>query len=172
MKYKERIHKKLLELERKVKGSYITVALLGAGEAKINERRKIQQKLEKDGIVTLIPEDDFPEFAPSLFEEAILEKADIDLVFINVESWGTVAEFAHFYDKGNIAPKLRVLVHYYYHPLYGTSKSYLTDLYLTYLAKYSHVYAYSNRRGMFPTPKKIIATLARRYRELKFLGKI
>ena len=171
MSYKKRIREKLSELERSIKENYMVVALLGAGGSGIDERRRIARILEADGIVALIPEDDFPEFAPSLIEEVILKKADIDLIFINVESWGTVAEFSQFHDKKDIALKLRVLVQHSYHPLYGSSKSYLTDLYLTHLAKYGHVYAYSVE-GLFPTPERIIRILARRYKELKFLGKI
>jgi len=171
MSYKRKIREELSELERKLNERYMVVALLGAGGKRIDERRKIGRRLESDGIVALIPEDDFPEFAPSLIEEVIFEKADIDLVFINIESWGTVAEFAQFHDKKEIAAKLRVLVQHSYHPLYGASTSYLTDLYLTHLAKYGHVYACGGR-GRFPTPERVIRILAKRFRELKFLGKI
>ncbi len=102
-----------------------------------------------------------------------MERADVDLIFINVESWGSATEFAQFHDKKLIAPKLRVLVPYKHHPLYGTSKSYLTDLYLTHLAIYGHVYAYDDEReSIFPTSEKIIVTLSLRYRRLKALGKI
>ena len=166
--YRDKLRQELSELERRVKESCIIVALLGTGGKGIVERREIGQKLEADGIIALIPEDDFPEFSPSLIEEVILKRADTDLIFINVESWGTVAEFVQFHDKKDIAPKLRVLVYHAYHPLYGSSKSYLTDVYLTHLAVYGHVYAHGNEKCGFPTSERIITILANRYKELKF----
>lgn len=172
LSYRDRVRQELSELERRVRESCIVVALLGAGGKGIVERRKIGQRLEAKGIIALIPEDDFPEFSPSLIEEVILRRADIDLIFINVESWGTVAEFVQFHDEKDIAPKLRVLVQHAYHPLYGNSTSYLTDVYLTHLAVYGHLYAYGNEECGFPTSERIIMVLANRYKELKFLGKI
>ena len=91
----------------------------------------------------------------------------MDLIFINVESWGSATEFGQFHDKKDIAPKLRVLTPYEYHPMYGSSTSYLTDLYLTHVVKYGHVYACDDSsRSTFPTSEKIVITMATRYRRL------
>lgn len=150
------IREKRRELEQRVKETCIIVVLLGAGGKGLERRRKLDEILEKDGILTLVPEDDFaPDAAPSLTEEAVLEKADVDLIFINVESWGSATEFGQFHDKRSIAQKLRVLTFYEYHPIYGASTSYLTDLYLIHMVKYGHVYAYDdNGRSVFPTSEK------------------
>ncbi|RLE96874.1 MAG: hypothetical protein DRJ63_09975 [Thermoprotei archaeon] len=114
-------------------------------------------------MICLIPEEDFPkEVSPSIIEEAIFRKADVDLIFVNVESWGSATEFAQLVRIKEVAQKLRVLTHYKYHPLYGRSKSYLT-----YMALYGHVYAYSNCGKIFPTDSEIIVTLAKRFREIK-----
>lgn len=152
----------------------IIAVLLGAGGKGLKKRRNIEKKLEKEGILTLIPEDDFaPDVAPSITEQSVLEKSDVDIVFIDVESWGSATEFGQYHDKEGVAPKLRILVPYRYHPLYGTSASYLTDLYLTHTAKYGHVYAYDDsERTAFPTSEKIIMKLAIRYRLLVVIGKI
>jgi hypothetical protein len=99
------------------------------------------------GMIVLIPEDDFPrEVAPSLVEEAMLSKGDVELVFINVESWGTVTESTQFHRNRRIAPELMVLVGHEHHLLYGSSASYLTDVYLTHLAVFGHVYAIDDSR--------------------------
>ena len=171
---RESIQEKRRELERHVKETCIIVALLGAGGYGLERRRNIDKKLEKEGILSLIPEDDFaPDVAPSSTEEAVLERADVDLIFINVESWGSATEFGQFHDKNNIAPKLRVLTPHEYHPMYGSSTSYLTDLYLTHMVKHGHVYAYDDSsRSTFPTSEKIVMTIATRYRRLVALGKI
>ena len=168
------IQEKRRELERRVGETSIIVVLLGVGNKGLERRRNLDEKLEEVGILSLVPEDDFaPDVAPSLTEEAILERADVDLIFINVESWGSATEFGQFHDKRNIAPKLRVLTPYKYHPIYGSSTSYLTDLYLTHTVKYGHVYAYDNSsRSAFPTSEKIVITIATRYRRLVALGKI
>ncbi|HIE14506.1 TPA: hypothetical protein EYP70_04470 [Candidatus Bathyarchaeota archaeon] len=160
------IQEKRRELEERVKETCIIVVLLGAGGQGLERRRNLDEKLEKEGILCLVPEDDFaPDVAPSLTEEAVLEEADVDLIFVNVESWGSVTEFVKFHDKKNVAQKLRVLTFYEYHPMYGTSASYLTDVYLTHMVKYGHVYAYDdNRRSNFPTSEKIIITIATRHR--------
>jgi len=168
------IQEKRRELERRVGETSIIVVLLGVGNKGLERRRNLDEKLEEVGILSLVPEDDFaPDVAPSLTEEAILERADVDLIFINVESWGSATEFGQFHDKRDIAPKLRVLTPYKYHPIYGSSTSYLTDLYLTHTVKYGHVYAYDNSsRSAFPTSEKIVITIATRYRRLVALGKI
>jgi len=168
------IHEEKNRIEKSLKETYITVALLGAGGKGIEKRREMAKKLEENGVIALIPEDDFaPDVAPSLIEEAVLEKADVDLVFVNVESWGSATEFAQFYDNALIAPKLRVLTHYKYHPIYGSSKSYLTDLYLSFIAKHGHVYAYGEEEeSKFPDSETIILVLSLRYKLLKALGKV
>ncbi len=169
---RRKIREEIERLAKKIGDTCIIVALLGAGGRGIEERRRIKLHLEKMNIITLIPEDDIPEeLSPSLLEEAILTKSDIDLIFVNVESWGTATEFAQFHDKHEIAYKLRVLVPAEYHPIYGREGGYLTDLYLTHLTLYGHVYAYGNGER-FPKPEKIILTIAMRFKELKALGKI
>jgi deoxyxylulose-5-phosphate synthase len=160
--------------ETLVRETCIIVVLLGAGGKEIRKRRSIARKLKDSGIIALIPEDDFaPDVAPSLIEEFIFKHSDVDLVFLNVESWGSATELAQFYDDIRIAPKLRILTFHKYHPLYGSSKSYLSDLYLTHIAKYGHVYAYDDsKESAFPTSKKIILTLSISYKILRALGKV
>ena len=159
-------------LEEKVKDTSIIVVLLGAGGRGLKKRRKIRAKLEEEGVIAIIPEDDFPaEEAPSVAEEAVFAEEDVDLIYVDVESWGSATEFTQFHEKKTTAHKLRVLTRQEYHPLYGASQSYLTDLYLSHLAVYGHVYAYSEE-GCFPPPEEIILKLSRRYKKLKALGKI
>lgn len=160
--------------ESLVRETCIIVVLLGAGGKEIVKRRSIARKLRDNGIIALIPEDDFaPDVAPSLTEEFIFKHSDVDLVFLNVESWGSATEFAQFHDDARIAPKLRVLTFHRHHPLYGSSKSYLSDLYLTHLAKYGHIYAYNDKEeNAFPTSEKIILTISIRYKLLRALGKV
>lgn len=171
---RESIRQKRRELEQRVKETCIIAVLLGAGGKGLDKRRNIEEKLEKEGVLALIPEDDFAsDVAPSITEKAVLEKSDVDIIFINVESWGSVTEFGQYHDKERVAPKLRVLVHYKYHPLYGTSTSYLTDLYLTHIVKYGHVYACDDSKTTtFPTSEKIIIKFAARHKMLLALGKI
>lgn len=119
----------------------------------------------------MIPEDDFPRgISPSLAEEAMLSRGDADLVFVDIQSWGSACEFAQFHEARAIARKLRVLVPPQYHPLHGRSKSYLTDLYLTHLAVHGHVYPVSTKDKSFPSAKKVIVKLSERYRMLKAIG--
>jgi len=162
------------KFESLVREACIIVILLGAGGKEIVKRRNIAKKLRDNGIIALIPEDDFaPDVAPSLTEEFIFKHSDVDLVFLNVESWGSATEFAQFHDDIRIAPKLRVLTFHKHHPLYGNSKSYLSDLYLTHIAKYGHVYAYDDKgESTFPTSEKIVLTISIRYKLLRALGKV
>ncbi|MGC8870793.1 MAG: hypothetical protein ACP5PT_06880 [Brevinematia bacterium] len=171
---KDWIRSERRKLEDLVKETCIIVVLLGAGGKEIKKRRGIAKKLRDNGIIALIPEDDFaPDVAPSLTEEFIFKDSDVDLVFINVESWGSATEFAQFHDHVSIAPKLRILTFHKHHPLYGNSKSYLSDLYLTHLTKYGHVYAYDDEKeSVFPTSEKIILMLSIRYKLLRVLGKV
>lgn len=161
-------------IENLLKETQIIVVLLGAGGKGIEIRREIAKKLDYNGIIALIPEDDFaPDVAPCLTEEAIFKEADLDLIFVNVESWGSAIEFVQFHDNVIVAPKLRILTYYKHHPIYGSSKSYLTDLYLSYIAKYGHVYAYGDeKRNGFPSPEEIILILSLRYKLLKVFGKV
>jgi len=159
-------------VEKKIRETSIIIVLLGAGGRGLRQRRVLKSRLASMGMVALIPEDDFPgEVAPSLVEEALLSKGDVELVFINVESWGTATEFTQFHGNRRIAPKLRVLVEHVHHPLYGGSASYLTDVYMTHLAVFGHVYAVGGSRGnVFPTVREVVVKLAERYRVCKALG--
>ena len=159
-------------LRKKIRETSVIIVLLGAGGRGLRQRRMLRDELASMGMIALIPEDDFPgEVAPSLVEEAMLSKGDVELVFINVESWGTVTEFTQFHRNRRITPKLRVLVRHEHHPLYGGSGSYLTDVYLTHLAVFGHVYAIDDsRRTLFPTARETVVKLADRYRLCKALG--
>lgn len=168
---RKEIEKSIKELEETVEKTSILVVLLGAGGQGLAQRRTIARKLTAMGIVALIPEDDFPRhIAPSLVEKALLSKGDVELIFVNVESWGSVTEFGQFHEKSRIAPKLRVIVDRTYHPLYGSSKSYTTDLYMTHTAVYGHVYAYDDARtSPFPSPRVLVTRLTDRFRQWKAL---
>lgn len=163
------LHSLQKRLEREFKETSIVVVLLGAGGKGLEQRRTLKKKLAISGIIPLVPEDDFPkEIAPSLVEIAMLLKGDIELVLIDVESWGSTTEFAQLYGNSRIAPKLGVLVDHQHHPLYGSAKGYLSDLYLTHVAVFGHVYAV-NEGGMgpFPSPNELTLKLAERYRQWK-----
>jgi hypothetical protein len=170
-KFRESLGRLKGELERRVRETSIIVVLLGAGGKALDERRRIKEDLTRSAIIALIPEEDFPRhLSPSLIERAMLRGGDIELVFINLESWGSATEFGQFHESPNIAPKLRVLVDRAYHPLYGDSKSYLSDLYLTHEAVFGHVYATNSRgNGPFPNPRDVVVKLAERYRQWKAL---
>ena len=120
--------------------------------------------------------------AASLSERDMLSQADLDLAFINVQSWGSAAEFAEFQSESDIAPKLRILVERKYHPLYGTSdgSGYLTDSYLTHDAVFGHVYMYrlqwrkdgkeeEDSPEWIPSTDEIILKISDRYRQWKAL---
>lgn len=159
------------DLERRLKLASVVVVLLGAGGRGLEERRLIAEELREMGAIALVPEDDFPDAAPSVVEEVLLERGDVDLVFISVESWGSVAEFSQFHDRPRVGPKLRVLVPWDRHPLYG-SGGYLTDLYLTHLVKYGHVYAFGRNGRPFPSPGSIAVKIVGRHMALAALGKL
>lgn len=163
------------EMERKLRETFLVVFLMGAGGNGLDERRLIKKALEKKGVLAIIAEDDLPQdVAPSLVEEYVLGNGEVELAFINVDSWGSATEFAQYHRNKQIASKLRVLVENKYHPLYGRSRSYLTDLYLTHSALYGHVYAYGKtapQTSVFPSPMKLVIKLATRHKELKALGK-
>ncbi len=142
--------------------------MLGANGEGLAERRKIARTLKRKGIIVLVPEDDFPrDVSPSVAEPATLADGDVDLVFLNLQSWGTAGEFGQFHENQRIAPKLRVLVPLEYHPFHGKEKGYLTDLYLAHLARFGHVYGVASKdMATFRSAKTIITKLAERYRQI------
>jgi len=159
------------ETEDRLKRAGLVVMLLGSSGRGLDQRRAIAHVLRSRGIVALVPEDDFPaEIGPSVIEEEILERSDMDLVFLSIESWGAATEFGQFSSNPRIAPKLRVLVRPEYHPVHSPSGSYLSDLYLTHLVRYGHVYPVNGgRQAPVPSAKALIPMLAERHREIKAL---
>ena len=161
---------------KRVAGAWTLVALLGAGGQGLEDRRAIARKLEDIGIGALVPEDDLPRgLAPSLLERRILSKADVELVFLNVQSWGSVAEFAQFGSDPALARKLRILVERKHHPIYGagSSSGYLSDAYLTHEAVFGHVYMFRheiNDPDWLPTTAEIVLRIAERYRQWKVIS--
>lgn len=114
----KRLHSLQKHLEREVRERSTVAVLLGAGGKGLEQRRALKKELTTYGIIALIPDNDFPrEIAPSLIEIAMLSEGDIELVFVNVESWGSATEFAQLHGNTTIAQKLRVLVNHAYHPL-------------------------------------------------------
>jgi hypothetical protein len=170
------IERKEREVHRELKATKVIIALLGASGKGLEERRSMAEELSRKGFLTVIPEDVLPpEVSPSLLERRILAAEDLDLVFVNVESWGSASEFSDFHQDHRIAPKLRVIVEREYHPLYGSSKGYLTDIYLTHDAVFGHVYMYRRGRsdpaeGRVPTPREVVMTISDRFRQWKVLG--
>ena len=141
------VHSMREKLELTLRRAGIIVALLGKGESGLVERRRIASVLRTQGVIALVPEDDFPkEAGPSLVEPAVLSESDVDLVFLNVDSWGSAVEFGGFHRHPAIAPKLRVLVSPDHHPLHSPMRGYLMDLYLTHLAAFGHVYPVDGKR--------------------------
>ena len=164
-----RVHIIRAEAEERLKRSGLILILLGSSERGLDERRQVAEVLRGRGIVALVPEDDFPkEIGPSVIEDDVLERGDVDLVFLSIESWGAATEFGQFASNPRIAPKLRVLVRPEYHPVHSPSNSYLTDLYLTHLVRYGHVYPVDGgRQAPVPSAKALIPMLAERHREIK-----
>src|SRR5437867_1872393 len=125
------VHSFVQDFEQEVRQTVIVIALLGSESKGLAERRGLASTLAPKGVLAFIPEDHLPqEVSPALAEPALLSKGDLDLVFLNVESWGTATEFGQFSENPAIARKLRVMVKPEYHPFHGTSKSYLSDAYL------------------------------------------
>ncbi len=157
------------QAEARASSAYVTVVLLGKGGDGLEERRQIARLLERGGMNVVIPEDDLPrEQSASLAEEEMLLHGDADLVFLNVDSWGTATEFGQLHDREPVGRKLRVLVPAPYHPLYGDKGGYLTDLYLTHLAVFGHVYAVGmGGRIAAPTAQEAVVRLAERFSEAK-----
>ena len=158
-------------LKRTLRRTRLVVALLGAGGQGLSERRRIASALARQGVQTVVPEDDFPdEEAPSLVEEEVLSGGNVDLVFVNVESWGSAAEFAQLRANPRIARKLRVLVSPAHHPLFEGGTGYLTDLYLSHLAEFGHVYAVDGEALARPrSALAVIEKLSARHRQVKAL---
>ncbi len=102
----------------------------------------------------------------------MLSRGDAELVFVNIQSWGSASEFVQFHQDREIGRNLRVLVPCRYHPLHGRSKSYLTDLYLTHLAVHGHVYPVGLGKRSFPSAMTVIVKLSERYRMLKAIGNL
>ncbi len=165
------VHARFRALKRKLRRTRLVVALLGAGGQGLSERRRIASALARQGVQTVVPEDDFPgEEAPSLLEEEVFSGDSVDLVFVNVESWGSAAEFAQLRANPRIAPKLRVLVSPAHHPLFEGGSGYLTDLYLSHLAEYGHVYAVDGEIPARPrSALAVVGRLSARHRRVKAL---
>jgi len=167
-----RLRATLRELERRGRRRGVIVVLMGSGGRGLLQRRRLRDALSREGVIPLIPEDDFPQdVPPSIVERMVLSRAEIDLIFLNLQSWGTATEFGQFHEHRRIARKLRVLVDCHYHPLCSNSRSYLSDLYLTHLVAYGHVYPITSNRGSpCPSAKKTIVRLAVRYGQWRALG--
>lgn len=169
------VERKAREVQRRIKATKVTVALLGASGKGLEERRSMSETLFRKGFIAIIPEDDAPmDVSSSLYERSMLTDEELDLAFINVESWGSVSEFSEFHHDSKIASKLRVMVDPDYHPLYSSSKSYLSDAYLTHDAVFGHVYMSRRSDGTtdygVPTPWNLVMVISERYRQWKALG--
>ena len=156
-------------LESQIGRSTLIVVLLGSTGNGLEERRRVARLLNELGMAALVPEDDFPrDVGASVVERAILSGADIDLVFVSVESWGSATEFGQFHTDPRIARKLRVLVDPEHHPIHDAKDGYLRDLYLTHLVAYGHVYAADGGRTVrVPSKESLVLLLAERHRQLK-----
>jgi hypothetical protein len=176
------------ELQRRISETRTAVALLGAAEAGLEERRAIAQKLvNEEQIVGIVPEDDFPaDLALSLAERTLLSNEGIDLIFINIQSWGSALEFAELSGNSKAVRKLRILVARKHHPFYGSSKGYLTDAYMTHDTVFGHVYMCRDKKeeeegrptddsaspAWIPSSDEIILRLSARYRQWKALNSV
>lgn len=155
-------------IEEKVKAVKLVVVLLGAGGKGLEERRSVAKELRRKGILSVIPEDILPpRVAHSLLEREMLSAEEVDLAFVNVQSWGSTAEFVEFHNDARIAPKLRVMVAREHHPLYGSSSGYLADTYLTHDAVYGHVYMQGEKAQGIPSSEEIVVKISERYRQWK-----
>lgn len=169
----------LLEAKRSLRSRIseekLTVVLLGAADRGLDARRTIAKHLIREGITALVPEDDFPgDVALSLSNRIILSADTVDLVFVNVQSWGSTAEFSELSGQGSVVGKLRVLVPRRVHPIYGSAGGYLTDAYMTHEAVHGHVYIYredseADDPPWMPTPLEVTTKIAKRYKQWKAL---
>src|SRR2546422_11317173 len=81
-----RVHQIRREAEQRLQRSGLVVILLGSSGRGLDERRDVARVLTRRGIVSLVPEDDFPvESGPSALEVDIVERRDVDLVFLRIE---------------------------------------------------------------------------------------
>jgi len=144
---------------------------MGSSGQGLRQRRRIREALHREEVAALIPEDDFPQdISPSIMEGMVFAREDIDLIFLNVQSWGTATEFGQFHEQEQITRKLRILVDCHHHPLCSNSSGYLSDLYLTHLTAHGHVYPIGSNRGSpCPSAKKTIVRVAVRYRQWRAL---
>jgi len=156
-------------LEDRLGETSLVAVLLGAEGRGLAERAEIARALRARGMIALIPEADFPSgIGPSLAERIMLTSRDVDLVFLNVQSWGTATELGQFHADPEIAPKLRILVAPEYHPVHSTDSGYLRDLYLTHLVAYGHVYPVDGgRQAPIPSAVSLVAMLSERHRQWK-----
>jgi len=156
-------------LESRIGRSTLIVVLLGSAGNGLEERRRVARLLNDLGMAALVPEDDFPrDVGASVVERAILSRADVDLVFVSVQSWGSATEFGQFHTDPRIARKLRVLVDPEHHPLHDPKDGYLRDLYLTHLVAYGHVYAVDGGRMVrAPSKESLMLQMAERHRQIK-----
>ncbi len=158
---------KIREMQAKIKES-LTVALLGAGGRGLDERRSLAAELSSIGLNVIVPEDRLPpELSPSIAERELLSSSELDLAFVNIESWGSAAEFSEFHGDYKIAPKLRVIVDRTHHPLYGSASGYLTDIYLTHDAVFGHVYMHGDKAEGLPSSREIVVKISERFRQWK-----
>jgi hypothetical protein len=161
------VERKIREMQTKIKPS-LTVALLGAGGRGLDERRSLAAELSRIGLNAIVPEDRLPpELSPSIAERELLSSIELDLAFVNIESWGSAAEFSEFHSDSRIAPKLRVIVDRPHHPLYGVDSGYLTDVYMTHDAVFGHVYMHGGKAGGLPSSKEIVVKISERFRQWK-----
>ncbi|HYT00915.1 MAG TPA: hypothetical protein VEO20_09655 [Thermoplasmata archaeon] len=159
------------DLERRLNRSASIIVLLGAGGKGLEERRAISEALSKRKMIALVPEDDLPpETSPSLAEPLVLARGDVDLVFLNVESWGTATELGQLQADPRVAHKLRILVRPEYHPVHSDVASYLSDLYLTHLVAFGHVYPVDGGRvARVPSADRLVLMIAERHRQVRAL---
>jgi hypothetical protein len=162
------VEAKIREVREKVKKESLTVALLGAGGRGLDERRSLATELSTTGINVIVPEDRLPpELSPSIAERRLLSSRELDLAFVNIESWGSAAEFSEFHDDSKIAPKLRVIVDRRHHPIYGSASGYLTDVYLTHDTVFGHVYMHGDGAEGLPSSREIVMKISERFRQWK-----
>jgi len=87
-------------------------------------------------------------------------------------------EFAQLTQDERVVGKLRILVGREHHPLYGTSKGYLTDAYMTHDAVFGHVYMCSSLKkpepgeGWIPSSEEVIKRISTRYRQWRALRSV
>jgi len=113
-------------LEQRLRQTSLVAVLLGAEGRGLAERSEIARALRTRGMIAIIPEADFPSgIGPSLAERVMLTSDDVDLIFLNVQSWGTATELGQFHADPKIAAKLRLLVAPEYHPVHSTKGGYL-----------------------------------------------